>query len=633
MRLHSLPVLFMALGLSVPVWAADQVTVASPDGHVQFVLALADGRLQYTVTFNSKTVIAASPLGIVVDGVNLAEGAQIGASEPYRKNETYPWYGAHSIAVDHCNGARVAVTHAKSGTAYTLEIRAYNDGAAFRHIVPGQGSRTPDEATVFRLPARSTVVPQWTPSGYESGYPWRNMANTVESLQPDEWTLPPLTFRLADNSAYGSITEGALFHYSGMALQADASGALHARLGHSVPAVFAFRSRYANDVERLSHAAAITGTITTPWRIVMIGADLNALVNCDIVHNVAPPPDPKLFPQGIRTDWIKPGRAAWSYLDGNVSTVEGQKQFTRQAAELGFEYDVLENFWRGWGEAQLKDFVDYARGLGVKIVLWSSRATVQDPQALRNWFELCNRTGVAGVKIDFFDHEHKEIIDLYESMLNAGAEHKLLVDFHGAGKPAGQDRTYPNMIGNEGIRGMEFPPPYAQHEVTLPFTRLLAGLADYTPTHFGPARMGDTTWAHQVANAAILQAPLLVYAASPANILANPAVEMVKSIPSHWDETIVLPVSQVREVAAFARRTGDTWILAITNGPTARTVRIDLSEFLTKGPTPKSSYQALLVRDAGEAAAVKIENATVSASDSLTVDLRSGGGFVGRFKN
>ncbi len=281
----------------------------------------------------------------------------------------------------------------------------------------------------------------------------------------------------------------------------------------------------------------------------------------------------------------------------------------------------------------MKDFVDYARGLGVKIVLWSSRATVQDPQALRNWFELCNRTGVAGVKIDFFDHEHKEIIDLYESMLNAGAEHKLLVDFHGAGKPAGQDRTYPNMIGNEGIRGMEFPPPYAQHEVTLPFTRLLAGLADYTPTHFGPARMGDTTWAHQVANAAILQAPLLVYAASPANILANPAVEMVKSIPSHWDETIVLPVSQVREVAAFARRTGDTWILAITNGPTARTVRIDLSEFLTKGPTPKSSYQALLVRDAGEAAAVKIENATVSASDSLTVDLRSGGGFVGRFKN
>src|ERR1017187_843716 len=289
----------MALGLSVLAWAADQVTVASPDGHVQFVLALADGRLQYTVTFNSKTVIAASPLGIVVDGVNLAEGAQIGASEPYRKNETYPWYGAHSIAegaqigasepyrknetypwygahsiaVDHCNGARVAVAHAKSGTAYTLEIRAYNDGVAFRHIVPGQGSRTPDEATVFRLPARSTVVPQWTPSGYECGYPWRNMANTVESLQPDEWTLPPLTFRLADNSAYGSITEGALFHYSGMALQADASGALHARLGHSVPAVFAFRSRYANDVERLSHAAAITGTITTPWRIVMIGAD------------------------------------------------------------------------------------------------------------------------------------------------------------------------------------------------------------------------------------------------------------------------------------------------------------------------------------------------------------------------
>jgi alpha-glucosidase len=364
----------------------------------------------------------------------------------------------------------------------------------------------------------------------------------------------------------------------------------------------------------------------------MIGADLNTLVNCDIVHNVSPPPDPKLFPQGINTDWIKPGRAAWAYLDGNASSVEAQKEFVRQAAELGFEYDVLENFWRSWGEAQLKDFVDYARGLGVKIIIWSSRASVQQPDALRQFYEIANRAGVAGTKIDFFDHEHKEIIDLYETMLKTGAEHKLIVDFHGAGKPAGQERTYPNMLGNEGIRGMEFPPPYAQHEVTLPFTRLLAGLADYTPTQFGPARMGDTTWAHQVANAAILQAPLLVYAASPANILKNPAAEMIKSIPSHWDETVVLPASQIREVAAFARRSGDMWILAVANGPTARTLRIDLSSFLGKGPAPKASYQSLLIRDTGEAAAVKVEAASVTPTDTLTFDLRSGGGFVGRFR-
>jgi alpha-glucosidase len=629
MRFSAAAVTLIA-ALCFPAWGAGEVTVASPDGKVQFQLSVAENRLQYAVTFNSKPIIAQSPVGIVVDGVNLAEGAQTGAVETYKRDESYPWYGAHSTAVDRCNGAKVAVTHAKSKTAYTFEIRVFNDGVAFRHVVPGEGSRTPDEATVFRVPARSTIVTQAWISGYESLYPWRNTTNVVESLQPDEWVLPPMTFRLADGSAYGAITEGALFNYSGMALQADANFGLHARLGHSMPAPYPFRSRYAKDVERLSKAAVIQGTITTPWRIVMIGADLNALVNCDIVHNVAPAPDPKLFPDGIKTEWIKPGRAVWSYLDGGDTSFEGQKEFTRLAGELGFEYNVLENFWRSWPEAKLKELVDYGRQRGVKIIIWSSRASVQDPAALKQWFELCNRTGVAGVKIDFFDHEHKEIIDLYETMLKMGAEHKIIVDFHGAGKPAGQERTYPNMLGNEGVRGLEFSPPYAQHEVTLPFTRLLAGLADYTPTHFGK-RMADTTWAHQVANAAILQAPLLVYAAHPANILANPTVDVLKSIPSHWDETVVLPISELRETAAFARRSGDTWFLAITNGPTAKSVQVNLAQFLGRTPG-RRSYQATLIRDTGEAAAVKMESVSVTSSETLTIDLRSGGGFVGRFR-
>jgi alpha-glucosidase len=247
---------------------------------------------------------------------------------------------------------------------------------------------------------------------------------------------------------------------------------------------------------------------------------------------------------------------------------------------------------------------------------------------------MCNRVGVAGVKIDFFDHEHKEVVDLYETMAKAGAEHKLLVDFHGANKPTGLERTYPNIVGIEGIRGMEFFPPYAQHDVVLPFTRMLAGMGDYTPTHFG-SRLADTTWAHQVANAVILQSPLLVYAAHPVNMLANPTAEVLKSIPSYWDETVVLPVSEIREVAAFARRSGDTWFLAITNGSTARNVRIDLSAFLGRVPQQggrAASYHATLIRDAGEAAAVKMEHVTLGASDGLWVDLHSGGGFVARFK-
>ena len=626
-------------GLSLS--AAADVSVASPEGRVRFVLSTnAQGHLQYTVKFQSKSMIDASNLGIVVDGADLADGAQIGASETYKVDETYPWRGAHSTAVDKCNGVKIALTHSKTKTAYTLEIRAYDDGVAFRHLVPGQGDRTPDEATEFRVPAGAIIAPQNYVSGYEGLYPWRTTGNTIEGMMEGEWTNPPFSFRLRDGSAVASITEGALVGYSGMVFQADGSQVLHARLGHSEPASYGFRSRYAKDIERLKKPAVINGPITTPWRTVMVGENWNALANSDIVHNVAPPPDPTLFPNGMNTDWIKPGRAVWSYLDGTDSTPEGQKEMARMASELGFEYMVLEGFWRSsWSEAQLKDVVAYARERGVKAFVWYIRSAIQDPKILEQNLELCNRVGIAGLKIDFFDHEHKEVIDLYEMFAKAAAQHKLMVDFHGCNKPTGMERTYPNIVGMEGVRGMEFFPPYAQHDVVLPFTRMLAGMADYTPVHFG-SRLADTTWAHQVANAVILQSPLLVYSAHPVNMMANPSVDVLKKIPSVWDETVVLPVSELREVAAFARRSGNTWFVAVTNGSTARNIQINLAEILSSAQAAQlgqaeqprggrgAVYHATLLRDTNEPAALKVEHLTLSSRDTLSVDLRSGGGFV-----
>jgi alpha-glucosidase len=602
--------------------AVAPISLASPDERVQFRLSLGEqGRLQYAVVFREKSVIETSAIGITVDRVNLSEGVQIGRIDRYQVNETYPWYGGHSTAVDNCNGAKIALTHVRSRTPFTLEIRAYNNGIAFRHLVPGEGTRVPDEATIFRLPAGTTLWEHDLEDHYEAVH----ARKSLRAIPSGAWVAPPLTFRLPDDAGYGSITEGGLRAYSGTGLQADGAGGFFARLGHSVPASYPFRLRYAQDVERMTHPASITGTISTPWRVVMIGADLNALVNCDIVHNVAAPPDPKYFPNGLKTDWIRPGRSVWRYLDGGgEGTPEGMKEFSRLAGELGFEYNLLEGFWAKWSESQLKDLVDYSRARGVKIIVWRSRAALGDEKSIRDMFELLRRTGVAGVKIDFFDHEHKEVIDIYETILRLAAEYRLIVDFHGANKPTGMERTWPNELGNEGIRGMEMAGPYAQHEATLPFTRLLAGLADYTPTHFG-RKLADTTWAHQVANAVILQAPLLVFGAHPANILANPAVDVIKSIPSVWDETVVLPISDIGQVAAFARRRGDTWFLAVINGINARTVRVDLS-FLGQG-----TYISTLIRDTCEAAAVKTEHLTLSRSDVLYLDLRSGGGFVGRF--
>ena len=613
---------FAFAALAFPGRAAGDVNVASPDGQVQFHLAQdSNGALEYSVTFRQKMVIEPSPLGITVDQVNLGAGAAIGKAESYQVNETYPWYGAHSTAVNRANGVRVAITHTPSRTAYTLEIRAYDDGVAFRHLVPGGGTRVPDEASAFRLPEGSTL---WY-HDLENHYEGQHVRKGLRAVPPGAWLAPPVTIQLLQGNGFAAITEGALRNYSGMALQADAAGALHTRLGHSVPASYPFRLRYANDVERLTHPAAVDGPITTPWRLVMIAADLNGLVNSDLVHNVAERPDPKLFPEGIHSAWIKPGRALWNYLDGGDNSPAGVKEWARLARQLGFEYNVLEGFWSRWSEAQLKDVADYSRTQGVALMVWKHSNSLRTPEARREFFALCRRTGVAGAKIDFFDHEHKEVVDLYEELLRGAAENQLVLDFHGCNKPTGLERTYPNLIGMEGIKGMETQPPYAQHEVTLPFTRMLAGLADYTPTHFSGRKLADTTWPHQVANAILLQAPLLVFAANPYNILANPTAGMIESIPSTWDETVVLPASQIGEVAALARRKGSTWFVAVNNGPVGRTVKVDLT-FLGQG-----SYQALLIRDQPEAEDAKIENLTMRAADSLYIRMRSGGGFVGRF--
>jgi alpha-glucosidase len=166
---------------------------------------------------------------------------------------------------------------------------------------------------------------------------------------------------------------------------------------------------------------------------------------------------------------------------------------------------------------------------------------------------------------------------------------------------------------------------WARHNTTLPFTRLLAGPADYTPVLFGERRR-ETSWAHQVASAAVLTSPLLVYAAHPQSLLTNPAVEMIKSIPSVWDETIVLPPSEIGELAAFARRSGDRWFLAVLNGPEARTLRLPLS-FLGDG-----NYRALSIGDRDDdPAAVKREDATVAKDGAIDVRLRAGGGLIARF--
>ncbi|MCI0746092.1 MAG: glycoside hydrolase family 97 N-terminal domain-containing protein, partial [Verrucomicrobia subdivision 3 bacterium] len=547
-------------------FAADAATVASPNDGIRFELRTdQQGHLSWSARFNQRPVIEHSSLAMIIDGADVGAGVDIGAAEPYQVNEKYSWRGVHSEAVNHCNGARIPVTHKQTSTRYTVEVRAYNDAVAFRCVVPGEAkSRVPDEATSFVLPPQATVWYHDLGGHYEDTYERKG----IGEIAPGEWAAPPVTFKLPGNAGYASITEAALVNYSGMALQADGERRFKIVLGHKHPISYPFRLRYSNDIERVSIPAAVSGTITTPWRVVLMGADLNSLVNSDIVHNLCPPADPQLFPKGMRTDWIKSGRAVWKYLDRGPSTFEAMKEFSNWAGELGFEYHVIEGFWSRWTDEQIKELVDYSRQRGVGLWFWRHSRQLRTPEARAEFFNRLSRLGVVGAKIDFFDHEHKEIIDLYSTLLREAAKHRIMVNFHGANKPTGEARTWPNELIREGVRGMESSRlrERARHNTTLPFTRFLAGHADYTPVHFGDRR-GDTTWAHQVATAAIFNEPLLTYGAHPTNILSNPCAPMIKSIPAVWDETIVLPGSEIGELAAFARHNGTTWFVAVLNGP------------------------------------------------------------------
>ena len=399
-------------------------------------------------------------------------------------------------------------------------------------------------------------------------------------------------------------------------------------LGHRQPLNWPFELRYGRDeAKRLGKPSSIAGTVTTPWRVVMVGPDLSTLVNSTILPNLCPLPNPRFFAEGIRTSWVKPGRAVWRYLDGGPDGVDGMKEFSRVAGQLGFEYNVIEGFWSKWTPEQRKEVVDYSRQNGVGVWFWKHSKDLRTPEAREEFFKLLHDAGVVGAKIDFFDHEAKEVIDLYEALLQKAAEYHILLVFHGANKPTGRERTWPNELVREAIRGMESSAlkERARHETILPFTRLLAGPADYTAMLFNDRRR-DTTVAHQIASIAVFAAPLLTIAANPQTILNNPAGEVIESVPPVWDETIVLPDSAIGELAAYARRKGNTWFLAVMCGPQAKTIHLPLS-FLGDG-----QYRSVQVHDSpADDTKVEIENSIHERKDSLTIELRAGGGFLGRF--
>lgn len=592
---------------------AAPVVLASPDGQVRLTLTATDS-LRYALSYRGHVVLGASALGLTVNGQRLGGTGTWGRIVRYTRDEQFAWRGGHSQARDHCNGARLSVREPSGRATFAVEARVFDSGLALRYVldVPDSSSVSRDH-TAFALPAGATLWFQDDVNFYEGAY----HAAPLAAVPAGQLMGPPVTVELPDGHGYAALTEGGLVDFAGLALVADGRGTLRARLAGPV------RRR---------------GPVASPWRVVMVGADLNALVNNDIVASVSAPPDPALFPQGFATPWVRPGRGTWSWLARKRDvTPDNMREFARLAGQLGFEYNLIDEGWSDWqggGEAAwaaLRDVVNYSAQQKVKTWAWKAYPDlkgipgIQTPERYEAFFARCEALGVAGVKIDFLNSERQEIIDFYQDALRAAARHHLLVDFHGANKPTGETRTWPNELTREGIRALEYTPPWAPTTTVLPFTRFLAGHADYTPLHFGD-RLGEVTWAHQLATLVAFTSPFLCFGAEPQDILDQPFRDFITAVPTVWDETVVLPPSRIGELALLARRRGRTWFLAALHHGPARQVAVPLT-FLGAG-----AYQGTLVRDdPGRAANAVRQQLPVQADTRLDLTLNTDGGFVARF--
>ncbi len=588
------------------------IIIKSPDAAIQFSLHTEKGRLTYTVDFNKKKVIEQSGLGMVVNGKNIMENASAGkVLQSKRMDKVYAVRGVHSIARNKYTDAIIAFNNFK------LHVRVFNDGVAFRYIISNKDSAVVEkETTSFAIPAGSIVWSQSNIKYYEGRY----SKQLIDTLKTGVLIGPPVTVGLPGNTGYAVITEGGLTDFAGMSLIVNGER---------------------NFQSNLSGITKKNGVIETPWRIIEIGKDLNTLVNCDIIANTSPKYDTALFPKGYNTDWIKPGRSVWSWLAKPRSiTLENMKHFTDLAAQLGFEYNLVDEGWGYWKDSinkrdhwdMMKELVDYSAAKGVKIWVWKAYPNrggipgIKDPTDRKAFFRKCKELGIVGLKVDFFDNEAQDIIQFYQAALHDAAEYQLMLDFHGANKPTGETRTWPNEMTREAVRGMENRPPWASSNTILPFTRYLAGHADYTPVHFGD-RMGEVSWAHHVASMIVFTSPFMCVGADPQSVLDNPCKEMIQSIPPVWDETIVLPQSKIGELVLYARRKGTTWfIAAMSSNKEEKTIEVSLS-FL------RGNYTLASVKDDKEKQAnALLDNSKVSAGSKIIITLNANGGYAARFE-
>ncbi|MBS6366408.1 MAG: glycoside hydrolase family 97 N-terminal domain-containing protein [Clostridiales bacterium] len=600
-------------------------TVSSPDQNlVATIYVTADDELGYSVRLNESDVLLRASLGLTVDGVDMGQNITLDAPVETSFDETYTTRGMHTTARNHYNQSAFVVTHKDDNKTITLNFRAYNDGIAIQYVMPDGSVTISGDDTRFALPTNAKAFFQYgdNADGSESYEGIRNMqgvttTSTVAGIGKGRLLCTLPTFQLADKAAYVCITEANIYDWSGMGLRAEGDGVLKVEYWDA-------------------NGKTFTTEEDSPWRVAIIADNLTDFVNSDMVTNVSEPEDERLFTD---KSYIQPGRSVWTTQGGGASTVEGYKEYSKYASQLGIEFNLIEAR-TGFGDtleqqfAAIKEIADYSAELEnpVKIWLWEDAPTGRYPGGLyveenaRAFLQSCKDAGVVGVKIDHIHSEAPDKVSFYEDFNKLAAEYNIMVSYHNPSKPSGLSRTYPNEMTREAIRGLQYKTDPNENAI-LPFTRLLAGGADYTPLNFtNGSKLGSASWVHMLANTVIMTSPYLQFSENPKNMVGQVYTDFIKVVPSVWDETIVLEQSEIGEAAAYLRRSGEDWYLAVQNSANgAQEMTFDL-DFLGDGDW----YADIYYDNLNVAASVKRRVEQVTKESSLTAQIRSGGGYVVR---
>ncbi|MBL0356394.1 MAG: glycoside hydrolase family 97 protein [Chitinophagaceae bacterium] len=646
-------ILFMLLQTGAYLFAADSLQVCSPDKKITVTVHF-EKKISYTVQYNNEFILQPSFIDINVAGhKSLSENIKIRSSKLEVIDEVIisPVPEKRKFIPDHYNQLTIRLKE-----PYTLLFRVYDDGVAYRIVTGFKDSITvSSETAIFSFqPNKKILLPLIDPGQrtdrYHTSFEELYQLKTIDSLTEKSLAYSPVLVG-SGTEVKIAVTESDLEDYPGMFLSGTGTNAIKGTFAPYPLHTNMTDGEFPQEVvtQRANYIAKTTGTRSFPWRVLMIAAADKDLPGNDMVYRLASPSRLK------DASWINPGKGTDEWIIGinlfNVDFKSGvntatYKYYIDFAKKFGLQRIMMDAVWSdyknlfGINPAINMDTISaYAKSKGIKISMWTLCSTLD--KQLDSALGQFNKWGVDFIMTDFMDRDDQPMINFYHRIAKACADKKIMIMFHGAFPPKGFNRTWPNAITREGVLGSEYniwsDKPTPEHDVTLPFTRMLSGPMDYEPgildnatkeqfRPIGKKVMSQGTRCHQLAMFVVYDSPIQIFSGNPSQGLMEPEfMKLLGDIPTTWDETKILDAA-ISDYIITARKKGDDWYIGGMTDWTAREMLLSTG-FLDTG-IYEATYCADGVNAENYPADYEIKKFNVENKTMLNVKMAPGGGFV-----